>query len=398
MPVVSVSRLAWIIVSAVLSRMTLNTARRFLYPFAPVFSRALGVPLTAITSLIAVNQATGLFSAFFAPIGDLVGYRIMMIVGLALLAIGLFTGGCLPLYSVILFAFFLAGVGKSVFDPALQAYVGGQVPFERRGLAVGVIEMSWAGSSLLGIPLAGFLIDRFGWRSPFFVLSAVALIGIVALKLLIPDEETRLSGIRQAFGNLGGSWRKLGQERIAVGALGYAFFLNAANDNLFVVYGAWLEHSFGLSIVALGLSTGVIGIAELIGEGLTACLADRLGLKWSMLVGVILSGVSYLILPVLGRSLMTVLVMLFVVFVTFEFTVVTSLSFFTEILPDARATMMAGFFAAAGLGRICGTLIGGRLWMTKHIFIIGLASTLMSGLAFIGLIWGLHGWQQKVAV
>ena len=34
---------------AALCRFILNTSRRFVYPFAPVLSRGLGVPLTAIT-------------------------------------------------------------------------------------------------------------------------------------------------------------------------------------------------------------------------------------------------------------------------------------------------------------------------------------------------------------
>ena len=55
--------LAWQSGAATLYRLVLNTARRFAYPFAPVLSRGLGVPLTAVTSLIAVNQATGVVSA-----------------------------------------------------------------------------------------------------------------------------------------------------------------------------------------------------------------------------------------------------------------------------------------------------------------------------------------------
>jgi hypothetical protein len=49
---------------------------------------------------------------------------------------------------------------------------------------------------------------------------------------------------------------------------------------------------------------------------------------------------------------------LFVLFLIFEFTVVSSLSLSTELLPTSRATMMSGFFAAAGLGRVIGSLIG----------------------------------------
>ena len=47
--------------------------------------------------------------------------------------------------------------------------------------------------------------------------------------------------------------------------------------NLFVIYGAWLEKAFNISIVALGIATGVIGIAELVGEVLVATISDRFG-------------------------------------------------------------------------------------------------------------------------
>jgi DHA1 family inner membrane transport protein len=77
----------------VICRLVLNTARRFAYPFAPVLSRGLGVPLTAITSLIAVNWATSLLGIFAGPIADRFGYRKMMIIGMAMLALGMFAGG-----------------------------------------------------------------------------------------------------------------------------------------------------------------------------------------------------------------------------------------------------------------------------------------------------------------
>lgn len=37
-------------------------------------------------------------------------------------------------YDVVLAALLLAGLGKSIFDPAIQAYVGQRVPFQRHGV------------------------------------------------------------------------------------------------------------------------------------------------------------------------------------------------------------------------------------------------------------------------
>jgi hypothetical protein len=57
-------RLALQIIVGALARFFISIARRFVYPFAPVFSRGLGVPLTAITSLIALNQSAGIFNYY----------------------------------------------------------------------------------------------------------------------------------------------------------------------------------------------------------------------------------------------------------------------------------------------------------------------------------------------
>jgi DHA1 family inner membrane transport protein len=385
-------RLAWQAGTATLCRLVINTARRFAYPFAPVLSRGLGVPLTAVTSLIAVNQATSVLGIFFGPLADHLGYRVMMLAGLGTLALGMFAGGLLPFFGVVLAALLLAGLGKTVFDPALQAYVGERVPFKRRGLVVGILEFSWAGSTLVGIPLLALLIERSGWRAPFFVLGGTGLLGIMALLFAIPADGRRKPHRSNAV-TFWHAWAGLGHERASLGMLGYAFFYSAANDNLFVVFGAWLEQSFGLSVMGIGMGASLIGLAELFGEGLTASFADRLGLRRSVVLGLVFSILSYGLFPFIGHNLLLALASLFVLFLIFEFTIVSSLSLSTELLPGSRATMMASFYAAAGIGRMLGALVGGVVWLKGGIPATGVVSAGITVLALISLGLGVRGWR-----
>jgi predicted MFS family arabinose efflux permease len=388
-------RLPLQIAAAIYSRLILNTARRFPYTFAPALSRGLNVPLTAVSGIIAVNQITGFLGLFIGPLADRYGYRVMMLAGMGMLVIGLFAAGFLPFYGVVLVSLFLAGLGKSVFDPALQAYIGERVPFERRGRVIGILECCWAGSTLVGIPVVGLLIDRLGWRSPFLALGGMGLLALLLLGLLLKKKTARVKRNPGGHGSLLGAWkeipaawRRLAGERIALGALGFAFFISLGNDALFVVYGAWLEQSFGLSIIALGMGTGVIGAAELCGEILTAAVADRVGLVRSLTIGLALNTLSYAALPFMGCTLFWALTALFLVFLTLEFTVVCALSLCTEIVPGARATMMSTFFAAAGTGRVIGALIGGPVWLAGGILSTGLVSATSGVLALVCLAWG----------
>ena len=389
----STARLIGSIFVATVCRILLNTARRFAYPFAPALGRELGVPLTAITSLIAVNQAAGVAGLFFGPMADRFGYRLMMMAGMGMLVAGMFAAGMAPLYLVVMAALLLAGLGKTVFDPAIQAYAGSRIPFERRGLVIGVLEFSWAGSTLIGIPAIGFLIDRFGWRSPFFMLAAVGLAAMVCLYTLLGGSGAQNS--RPAYaGRFWSAWPRLFKQRAAIGALGFGFFISAANDNLFVIYGVWLESSFHLGVVGLGLGTGLIGTAELLGEIGTAGFADRLGLKRSVAAGVAATMLCYLMLPFCTASLPLALGGLFALFVVFEFTMVAFLSLSTELLPEWRATAMATILAGAGIGRMAGALLGGPVWLAGGIAATVAVSAAVSALGLASLLWGLRGWRS----
>ncbi len=375
---------------AVLGRLLLNTARRFPYPFAPVLARGLGVPLPAVTSLIAVSQATSFLSPVFGPLGDRWGQRSLMLGGLALLAAGMLGAGAWGTYGAVLVGIFLAGLGKSVFDPAVQAYVGEQVPYRRRGLAIGLVELSWSGAALLGIPAVGLLIAGLGWRSPFLVLGGLAVLAALALARALPRGRAaggRTLGLRWREG-----WALLGREPAAVAALAFGFFLSAANDNLFVVYGAWLEGAFGLGVAALGAATAAIGAAEVGGEVLTALAADRVGLRRAVLGGTALAAAGYGLLPLASGSFPAALAGLFGVFLAYEFAIVASFSLMTEVLPGARATMLSAYVAALGAGRVVGALAGGPLWLLGGLPATGLVSAGLTLLACACLALGLRGW------
>lgn len=381
------------IVGTTFFRLVLNTARRFAYPFAPVLSRGLGVSLSAITSLIAINQVTSLLGALIGPLSDQIGYRKMMIAGMVMLGTGMLAAAFFPFYAVVLLALFLAGLGKSLFDPAVQAWASSRVPYNRRALVIGLMEISWSASTLIGIPLVAILIERYGWRSPFLVMGVLGCIGAVALFFIIPKDPKRPHHHISPSEYLG-AYSRLFSSRPALGALGYVFFVSAANDNLFVVYGAWLEKSFGLGIVALGLGTSLIGAAELAGEGFTAAISDRFGLKHALVAGLSLSVLSYFGLPFLETSLAAALTGLAVIFFIYEFTLVTSLSLCTEMLPGFRATMMSGFFATAGIGRVIGALMGGAVWQTGGILATGCISGILTFFGLLCLMHGLKGWDQ----
>ena len=347
------------------------------YPFLPVLSRGLGLPLETLTNLLSLRGALGMASPFFGGIPDRFGRRHAMLIGLAVFSLGLLMPALLPGPVAFVAFLILVVVAKFIFDPALQAYLGDRTAYARRGLVIAFSEMGWSGAALVGIPLAGLLIARSDWRAPFVPLAVAGLAAGAALWFIIPsDAPARGQPRSPSPSHLAAIWRN----PAVLAGLGLSLLLSAGNENLNVVYAAWLERSFGLSVAALGLSTTVIGAAELAGEGLVMLLADRLGKRRAIAIGVGASAAAYLALPFTGHSLPLALGGLFAVFITFEFTIVATLPLMTELVPQARGRMMSTNVAALAAGRMVGALLGGYAYQFGFLW-TGLASVACSLIA-----------------
>jgi predicted MFS family arabinose efflux permease len=315
----------------------------------------------------------------------------MMLLAVGGLAIAMALVFGSPTYAIVAIGMFISGLSKSIFDPALQAYVGQRVDYHRRGMVIGLIELSWAASTLIGIPLIGLLIDGVGWRSPFLVLSIASMLcWLLLIRVIQPDSPVPGSKPPSLH-----HWRKLFQSHAALGSLAFGFLLGMANDAVFVVYGVWFESSFGLNVVELGFATIVIGLAELGGELLTATISDRLGLKRSVLLGLIITIPGYILLPILGQTLPLALLALFLALICFEFTVVSMFPLVTEVLPAARATLFSAFMAMISLGRMTGAILGGFLWEWGQMYLVGAAAAGAMAIALVAFLWGLRQWEHS---
>lgn len=351
-------------------RLLINTAMRVTYPFLPAIARGLGVPLADVSQLVALRSSVGLTGPLLSPLSERFGRRFSLLLGMLLMVLGGLVLGLRPGYWPLAFMFVMMGLAKVIYDPSMLAYLGDVVPYRQRGKAISVTELSWALALLIGAPLAGWVIARQGWAAPFVWTGVLAVVALILIGLFMPPGRVAFS---QAV-NLRSMFSVLRRRPVIWAAGTFTFLIMGAQELLLIIFGDWLETEYQLSLTSLGLTAAVVGVSELCGELVAGVAVDRFGKRPIVITAGVLAGFCYLLIPFVGLSLTSVLVGLFVLFFMFELTIVGSIPLLTEVFPRARSLVIAFSFAAGGLGRVVGALVGPAVWEAYNLPGVGVAA------------------------
>jgi predicted MFS family arabinose efflux permease len=263
-----------------------------------------------------------------------------------------------PTFLVFFVALSLAFIGYLIFVPSLQAYLGDRVPYENRARVLGITEFAWSLSAIIGIPLAGWIIARNGWLAPFPLIILLVVLSVITIAWMLPKDPAPQAGAPGFLAN----FRKVITYPPALAALAMAGLYTAANESITLIYGVWVQDAFSLTITSLGAAALAIGISELGGELLVTAFTDRIGKHRALAIGLIGNCLAALSLPILGRWVVGAIIGLILFYLTFEFTVVSGIPLMSEIIPSARATMLASHMAILAIGRAVGDILAPTLF------------------------------------
>jgi DHA1 family inner membrane transport protein len=365
-----------------LARLVLNTGYRFIYPFLPVIARGLGVPLTQAGLLVSARWITGLATpAVVRVLGRGERRHRLIAAGLTMFATGAVVTAATGVFAGALVGFVLLGLGKPIFDVAAQAYLSDRTPYPVRARYLGVIELTWAGSLLLGAPAAGWLIARSGWAAPFWAIAVLSVLALLAMRWVIEPDSGSATRARP----------KLALDRSALALLAAIGLYSGASEIMFVVFGAWLEDGFWLSLLGLGAAGVLLALSELVGEGSTLMWTDRIGKRRSVAIGLVVSAVAYVLLSFTNANFAAGMASMAVALAGFEFTIVSTFPLASEVRPLARTRFLAVLAVGMGLGRAVGAWIGPFLYERSGLT----ANTLVAAAANVVALVLLLGWVRE---
>jgi EmrB/QacA subfamily drug resistance transporter len=154
----------------------------------PSIQRDLGIGISELEWVFNGYALTfGVLMLTGGKLADLLGRRLIFIVGLliftaASLGCGLATSG-----SILIGARVVQGIGSALMNPATLSIITATFPPRQRGMAIGI----WAGVAALALaigPLVGGLITQhISWNWIFFINVPVGVLAIIVTRLVVDE-------------------------------------------------------------------------------------------------------------------------------------------------------------------------------------------------------------------
>lgn len=319
----------------------------------------------------------GLMQPVWGMLSDRLGrvrvIRLALILALVPGLVSAFT----PNLAVLVAARALAGGLFAGVIPASLVYIGDTVPMDsrQRALANQLASSGVAtGLATAGAGLAAYL-DL--WRLAFAVPVVASLVlGLLLARLPEPEREAGEAGALVRIGQfLKSPWAVL----VVLLALVEGGVILG-----FLTYLAPALESGGYGAAVSGLAVGLFGVATLVWSRLTGRVTDRFGKGASILLGGALLSAGYAA-GAASQGFFGIAASAFLVGGGFAFMHPTLQNWATEVLPEARATVISLFAAALFVGSGLATVLAAPLAENG-------AFTLLFGLAALtGLPLGLVG-------
>jgi EmrB/QacA subfamily drug resistance transporter len=136
-------------------------------------------------------------------IGDIMGQRRLLLIGISLFTIASLLCGLAPTLWLLIAARAVQGLGAAIMMALTVALVGGTVPKEKIGSAMGLLGTMSAIGTTLGPSLGGLLIAGLGWQSIFLVNVPLGILNFLLARRYLPTLRQEPKTDRVSFDPLG---------------------------------------------------------------------------------------------------------------------------------------------------------------------------------------------------
>jgi EmrB/QacA subfamily drug resistance transporter len=164
--------------------------------------------------------ALGMVQPATGWLADRIGRKGVFLGGLSIFTVGSLLCALAPNLALLVLARIVQGLGGGTIFPVGRTMIFEHFPADRRGMAMGMWSLGIAAAPAVGPVLGGFIVTHWDWRLLFLVNGPIGVVG-----LIVGWRVLRFAGFRQRR-----PFDRSGFALIAVGLVTGLFALSEAND------------------------------------------------------------------------------------------------------------------------------------------------------------------------
>lgn len=190
-------------------------------------------------------------------------------------------------YTTLLFARIFTGLFGGVIGSVSLAIVTDLFVIKQRGRVMGFIQMAYATSQILGIPLGLYFANHWGWHSSFIMIAVLGVLILIAVLTQMQPitKHLELQSDKSPFLHL---WHTLSNKNYQIGFASIAL-LSVGGFMLQPFGSAYLVNNIHISQLQLPMVFFFTGLSVLFIMPIVGKLSDKVSKFWLFTAGSILS-------------------------------------------------------------------------------------------------------------
>ena len=196
-------------------------------------------------------------------------------------------------YTTLLFARIFTGLFGGVIGSVSLAIVTDLFVIKQRGRVMGFIQMAYATSQILGIPLGLYFANHWGWHSSFIMIAVLGVLILIAVLTQMQPitKHLELQSDKSPFLHL---WHTLSNKNYQIGFASIAL-LSVGGFMLQPFGSAYLVNNIHISQLQLPMVFFFTGLSVLFIMPIVGKLSDKVSKFWLFTAGSILSVIMIVI-------------------------------------------------------------------------------------------------------
>ncbi|QYK68687.1 MFS transporter [Paenibacillus sp. S02] len=278
--------------------------------------------------------------------------RKLLLSSLGLFAVANVLSFVLPGFGMFIAARILMALGAGMVVVTALSIAAKIAPAGKQASSIATVTMGFTASLIIGVPLGRMISSAYGWKTVFFGIALTGIIALIVIAMTIP----RLKGDRPV--PLLQQFALLKKPEVALG-LGITFFWLGGYSLAYTYISPYLLNVSGVGEDMLSTVLLAFGIASLIGSKIGGYSADKKGIPFTLLGGMVLHGISLLLLPFAAHSLIAVFALLILWSFAAWTTGPTQQYNLVTLVPESSGVMLSLNQSTMQLAMAAGAGIGG---------------------------------------